>query len=367
MWKITNKKQWEDLLHFSWVRDMRGVPQSPVYHAEGDVETHTQMVLAALEQLPEYQELPEQDQEILWAAALLHDVEKRSTTVLDDRGNIVSPGHSKKGAMTARQILYREVETPFSIREEIVGLVRYHGLPLWVFEKQDPTRYLLKASFEVNMRLLAILAKADVLGRICADQTELLYRIELFSALCIEQDCWGKPKVFPSDLAKFLYFRKEEQTADYIPFDTTQSEAILLSGIAGSGKDYFLKKHFPEHLVISLDEMRRQEKISHRDAQGNGRIIQRGKELARECLRAQRPFVWNATNITTQMRGQLVDLFAVYNPRIRIVYLEVPYRKLLSQNKNREFVIPELAIEKMINKLEVPKLWEAHTIEYLVS
>lgn len=34
--------------------------------------------LEALHQQPEYQALPAQEQEILWAAALLHDVEKRS-------------------------------------------------------------------------------------------------------------------------------------------------------------------------------------------------------------------------------------------------------------------------------------------------
>jgi hypothetical protein len=41
------------------------------------------MVLDALEGLEEYQQLPEADQQLLWAAALLHDVEKRSTTVLN--------------------------------------------------------------------------------------------------------------------------------------------------------------------------------------------------------------------------------------------------------------------------------------------
>jgi len=33
---ITNK--------FEWIRDMIGVPQDPVFHAEGDVWTHTRMV-----------------------------------------------------------------------------------------------------------------------------------------------------------------------------------------------------------------------------------------------------------------------------------------------------------------------------------
>lgn len=366
MWTISKNKNWEELRKFSWVNDMHGVPQSPVHHAEGDVAVHTQMVLHELECLKAFQDLALQEQEILWASALLHDVEKRSTTFIDEEGFIVSPGHAKKGALTTRQILYREIETPFHIRESIAGLVRYHGLPLWIFEKQHPVQSLLKASLEVNTKLLVMLATADVLGRYCSDQKEMLYRIELFKELCVEQNCWGQPRLFPSDLSKFQYFRKEEQSPDYLPFDTTQSDAIVLAGLPGSGKDYFIRKHLPNHLVISLDDMRRKLKINYRDTKGNGRVIQEAKEMAKSCLRNKQAFVWNATNITLQMREQLVDLFAVYNPSIQIIYLEVPYKKLLAQNRNREFPIPETAIEKMIGKLEVPKAWEAHKVIYEV-
>jgi putative nucleotidyltransferase with HDIG domain len=367
MWIVSKNKNWEELQKFTWVNDMHGVPQSPIHHAEGDVAVHTKMVLSELEKLEDYQSLSDLHKEILWTSALMHDIEKRSTTRVDEYGNIVSPGHAKKGALTTRQILYRDFNVPFEIREEIVGLVRYHGLPLWVFEKPEPIKALLEASLEVNTHLLVLLAKADVLGRICSDKAELLYKIDMFKELCLEQDCWGKPKIFPSELARFLFFRKENQSPDYLPFDDTKAEAILLSGIAGSGKDYYIKKNFPDFFVVSLDDMRRKLKIKHNDSKGNGRIIQEAKELARECLRAGKPFIWNATNITAQMREQLIDLFAIYNPRIRIVYLEVPYKAVLLQNKNRDFPIPESAIEKMIDKLEVPKLWEAHRVEYKIS
>jgi len=366
MWTLTEHKQWSELRKFPWVADMHGVPQSPVHHAEGDVAVHTQMVLQELEQLPEYRALPAQEQEILWASALMHDIEKRSTTFTDEEGHIVSPGHAKKGALTARQILYRDFAVPFAIREEIVGLVRYHGLPLWVFEKPDPVKALLKASLEVNTELLTMLAKADVLGRICADKQELLYKIELFKEFCIEQECWGKEKTFPGNLSRFLFFRKEAQSPDYVPYETARSEAIILSGVAGSGKDHYIRKQLPDLPVVSLDELRRKLKIRHGDSKGNGRIIQEAKEQAKEYLRTGTSFVWNATNITAQMREQLIDLFAVYEPKIRIIYLEVPYKVILAQNRNREFPIPAIAVERMIDKLEVPRVWEAHEVEYVV-
>lgn len=367
MWTLTNNKSWEYLKKFDWVNDMYGVPQSPIHHAEGDVATHTNMVLEALQNMEEYKELPEQEKEILWAAALTHDIEKRSTTFTDENGNIVSPGHAKKGALTTRRILYREFHIPFKIREEIVGLVRYHGLPLWVFEKPNPVQSLLKASLEINTQLLATLAKSDVLGRICSDATELLYKIDLFKELCIEHDCWGKPKQFASDLSKFQYFRKPDRSPDFEAFDDTKSTTILLSGIAGSGKDFYITKKYPNLPVVSLDDMRRKAKVDYRDSKGNGRIIQEAKEMAKGHLRNGKSFVWNATNITLQMREQLIDLMEPYKPNIKIVYLEVAYQKLLNQNKNRNYPIPDAAIEKMIDKLEVPKLWEAAQVEYVIN
>ena len=112
---------------------MAAVPQDPEWHGEGDVLTHTKMVADALFRLPEYQALDEQAQHILFAAALLHDVEKRSTTTSEERDGrirIVSPRHAKKGEHTARQILYCDLAAPFAVREAVAKLVRWHGLPL---------------------------------------------------------------------------------------------------------------------------------------------------------------------------------------------------------------------------------------------
>ena len=79
-WKLTDNKNWDSLeQQFRWVQDMNFVMQHHLHHEEGSVAVHTRMVLETLQQQPEYRALPTQEQEILWAAALLHDVEKRST------------------------------------------------------------------------------------------------------------------------------------------------------------------------------------------------------------------------------------------------------------------------------------------------
>jgi predicted kinase len=368
MWQLTEQKDWALLeREFGWVRDMNGVPQDPVHHAEGNVATHVQLVLTALEGMEAYRQLPLQEQHLLWAAALLHDVEKRSTTVLEADGSITSKGHAKKGAFTVRRILYEEIPTPFFIREAVCALVRFHGLPLWAFEKEDAAKAVIGASLQVDTKLLALLARADVAGRICKDQEELFYKIDLFQALCEENECWGKPRHFATHNARFQYFQKEEAYPDFIPFDQFGSQVVLLSGLPGAGKDTYVKTHYREWPAISLDAIRKEHKIAPTDKRENGRVIQLAKETARTYLRAKQRFVWNATNITRSKREQLIDLFSTYKAFVQIVYIEVPYQQLHAQNASREAVLPRMAVENLIAKLEVPVLSEAHEVVYHVS
>ena len=368
MWQISKSYDWQYLEDaFSWIRDMNGVPQDPRYHAEGDVAIHTRMVLDVLQQLEEFQLLNEQEQHILCAAALLHDVEKRSTTVIEEDGSITSKGHAKKGEYTATQILYTEVETPFEIRLEISKLVRHHGLPLWVFEKENPLKEVLKASTFLNTKLLGILAKADVLGRICTDAEELLYRIELFNELCKEHQCFGEKYPFVDEYSRYNYLAKDNISPAYKIYNESSFEVIMLAALPGAGKDTYYQQQLADWSVVSLDAIRREMKIAPTDKRGNGKVIQAAKEQAKRYMRAKENFVWNATNITRQLRSQLIDLFLSYGAYVRLLYIEVPYKTLSTQNQNREYVVPSKVIEKMISKLEVPTVDEAHIVEYIVK
>lgn len=368
MWTFSENKDWTYLEEqFSWVKRMNNVQQDRRYHAEGNVATHTQMVLAALKADPAFLALSEEDQEILWAAALLHDVEKYSTTVFEADGSITSNGHARKGAQFARQLLYVNEPAPFVIREQIVGLVRHHGLPIWLFEKPDPLKALVKASMEVNTQWLALLARADMLGRVCDDQEEMLYRIDCFEALCQENDCWGKARDFTLGYAQMYYMQHDDAYLDYVPFEEPAFEVILMSGLPGAGKDTFIKKHYPDWPIISLDKMRSERGIAPTDKTGNGQVIQEAKEQARIYLRRQESFIWNATNTTSQMRMQLIDLFTTYKAKVKIIYIEVSHQHLHRQNKNRDAMVPAVVLDRLVYKLEVPALWEAHEVSYNIN
>ncbi|ULJ69308.1 AAA family ATPase [Wielerella bovis] len=358
---------WAQLTHrYAWLDEMRHVPQDPEWHGEGDVLTHTQMVVDELFRLPEFAELSLQNQHILFTTALLHDVEKRSTTrqeIRDGKTRIVSPRHAQKGELTARQILYRDIATPFAVREQICKLVRLHGLPLWAISKPDPERAVIAASLLVDTRLLAMLARADVLGRICADKDEILLRIDLFQEMCQELDCWGKPRAFATENARYHYLN-QGGSADYVPYDDFACEVVMMCALAGSGKDTFIHKHLSHLPMISLDDIRRTHKFNPADSHDTAEAVRIGKELAKQYLREKRSFVFNATNLNRDLRSKWTGIFAAYGAKIKIVYLEVPHSQWLAQNKQREHSVPEKVLAQMLGKWEVPSFDEAHEIVF---
>jgi predicted kinase len=365
IWQIHHTYNWDSLHNeFDWIRDMEAVPQDPIFHAEGNVGIHTRMVLEALDSIKAFSMQDEQERHLLKAAALLHDIKKRSTT-REENGRIISPGHARKGAKTTNALLYRMGDVPFDIRRQLVGLVRYYGLPLWVLEKPDPQKAIISASWEVRLDLLSVLAEADVRGRICEDQAEMFEKVAFFRAYAQEQNCLSIVRSFETEAAAFHYFQRGGTYPGYVPFESDGFEVTLLSGLPGSGKDFFIEKKLGKDFpVISLDALRRQYKKAPTDKRATGRIVQEAKEMAKAFLRKRQPFVWNATNITRTMREQLISLFADYGATVRLVYVEVPYTQLLQQNKNRQYPIPETVLESMIDKLELPSPVEAYFLGY---
>lgn len=374
MWKfpfyeVDQSIPWDKIEeNYSWFRDMKGVPQDPIWHAEGDVFVHTKMVVEALVDLPEFKILEEQEKHMLFSSALMHDIEKRSTTAkeeIDGVERIVSPRHAKKGEQTVRTILYKEMVAPFAIREQLCKLVRLHGLPLWAIEKNDPVKEVINASLVVNTQHLAMLAKADILGRFCNDQEEILLRIGLFEELCKDNNCFGNARGFKSNYGRFLYLNRGKVSPDYEPFEDLKFEVTMMCALPGSGKDWYIKNNL-DLPVLSLDTIRREMKISPTDKKKNGQVVQLGKEQAKVYMRARQSFVFNATNITSDMRSKWISLFTDYGGRVKIIYLEVPYKKLVSQNHNRDYKVPQQVIDRMISKMEVPVPKEAHDLEFVV-
>lgn len=358
---------WADLLaRFEWLRALAGCPQDPFYHAEGDVLIHTEMVVQALINDPTWPSLNPVARSVLFAAALLHDVAKPLCTQIEN-GRITSPDHARKGARLTQRLLYHkwplaEPPAPFDQRQQIVSLVRYHGLPRWFLDREPPEQTIIETSLKTRNDYLALLARADMLGRRSADQPALLDEIDLFTLFCEEKGCLDRPWPFPSDHSRFLYFRRPGRDPHYEAYDDTRLEVVLMAGLPGAGKDSWVRQNLPDWPVVSLDTLRGQLNIDPEENQGA--VLAAAKDQARIYLRQGQNFVWNATNISRSIRRRLIDFFSDYQARVRIVYVETPWAELLQRNQARPSPVPEPVLQRLANRLEAPDLTEAQQVEW---
>lgn len=359
-WKI----DWATLDTLPWIREMKGCPQNPSRHAEGDVWTHVHMVCEAMTALPEWQNLPADQRKILFTTALLHDVSKPACTRIEPNGTISSRGHSWRGAVRARQILWRRA-VPFKTREAIAAMVRHHLVPFFLIDSENPRRMAIDVSQTARCDWLSILAESDARGRICPEPEHLIRQVAGFREQARELGCLSTPYPFVTDHSRFLYFREPNRLPDMPAEEKFTCDVTLMSGLPGAGKDHWIDRHARELDVVSLDAIRLEMRVAPSDPQGE--VLNRARELAKQNLRDGRNFVWNAPNLSRHVRGECIRLFHDYGARIRIVYVEVPVDRLFSQNRARRRKVPEGVIERLLERWEVPDATEAHSIEWVVD
>ncbi|MBL8602590.1 MAG: AAA family ATPase [Myxococcales bacterium] len=357
---------WERLCaRFQFLQTLVGVAQDPVHHAEGDVAVHTRMVCEALLALPAWQGLDPEGQSLTFAAALFHDIAKPATTRCEADGRITARGHSALGERLARVELWR-AGLDFAHREQICAMVRYHQQPFFATSQPDSLRLVAKMSQSLRNDYVALLAEADMRGRVCEDQAAVLDAIAYFRLFAEDAGCLDGPLGFANPTSRYEYFQRPERDPGYAAFEGEQFEVVVMSGLPGAGKDHWVKTHGEGRPVVSLDALRLAMGVSADDDQG--RVVQAAEALAREHLRARRPFVWNATNLTRQRRAPLVALMSRYGARVRIVHVEAPEATLRAVQRARSEAtrVPERVLDAMISRWELPDPTEAPLVEYVV-
>jgi poly(A) polymerase len=167
---------------------LKGVPQPADFHPEGDVWTHTMLVLDSLGPCTP----------ALGWAALLHDIAKPETIQFTDR--IRFHGHSEKGAGAARRILTR-LRCSNELTEAVAALVGAH------MRFQDVPK-MGEAAFRRFLRLphfeeLLQLHRADCLG--ARKGSETLELIARRRATLTEADIHPEPLLRGDDLIELGY------------------------------------------------------------------------------------------------------------------------------------------------------------------
>ncbi len=323
---------------------------------EFNLPIQMKIVCEALVASSEWRALPNNERSQLFAAALIQNLEENSS--------IISKSHVSQSVKMAQRVLW-DLNVPFAEREAILALVKYGSLPLWFWDKPNPEKSVIRTSQFIRCDMLAMLAEANIRGRKADHQQQLFERINLFREFALENQCLYQPRQFDSNHSRFVYFQKEDGNCDYCAYDDTYFQVVIMSGLPGSGKDTWIRENLLNWKVISLDELRLKLGVEPDDNQGV--VANAAKSMAKEYMKNHQSFVWNATNISSQLRERLVRLFTSYQAKIRIVYLEASWEELLKRNRNRTAKVPEKILDRMRDRLEVPKIIEAHEVEFFVS
>lgn len=357
---------------FSLIEKMKLTEQNPIWHAEGDVWTHTKMVCEELIALPAYQKLERRKQEEVFLAALLHDIGKIPCTRFED-GAWTSPNHTVVGSRMARELLWMEygfcgTRKLQQFRETICTLIRYHSMPPHILDQTNPERRLIKVASngelmsDFTIELLCLLVEADMRGRISDSKDESQELIELCKIQALESGCLRQPFLFPNAFSEYAFLSGRDIMPGQELYDDSWGEVILMGGLPGTGKDTWILEHYREYPVISLDDLRKKMGVSPKDKQGA--VVSAARELAKEYLREKIPFIWNATNLTPIIREKQTKLFMNYHATVKIVYLETEWEEQLRRNQSRKEEVPESIIHRMLGSMTFPERFEAHKVEW---
>jgi tRNA nucleotidyltransferase (CCA-adding enzyme) len=155
------------LAYFPELKALIGVPQDPKWHPEGDVWTHTLLVLDEAADLRKGN--GKLDLELMFGA-LCHDFGKPLTTEFL-QGRWRSPAHDVEGVAPTEQFLRRLTDDRVLI-EQVTILVKEHLRPIQLFKERERINSgtIRRLALRVRIPELVLLAKADYLGRTLTDE-----------------------------------------------------------------------------------------------------------------------------------------------------------------------------------------------------
>lgn len=358
--------QWPLLLEFE------NTEQDAEWHAEGNVKIHTCMVMDEMRKIVSESDLDDSRKSILMFAALLHDYGKPITSKPVERPDgthIGAPRHEEVGASLLIHTKCPE-ELAFYEWIKVIKLVAYHQMPKKMVIKDlgygDYVRLMDEAH---DLTMLALLEHADMRGRHCADFEENIFYVEMFEEMVKEYNLqcpYTFRRYWNTDEEKYhrtvSALGSQISTMDEggsLQFNyNPHSTVTILCGLPGSGKSSLADGM--DAKVISMDALRK-----HYPKSDNNEIHRLAMDELRDCLRANKDVVWDATNYRKDFRSKIAALAFKYGAYVRIIHKVKDVDKCIQDDKRREDSVGAEVILNQFHKFQLPSLDECHYLDFI--
>lgn len=346
------------------IKQLKETQQNPCYHAEGNVLTHTLMVLENVLSLDDSWDLTEEERYILYWAAILHDIGKPEVTKWE-AGRFHSHGHEEAGVPIARDLLLQRTDVSDFQRRQILDLVRWHSIPLQYGLRKKTIDAYKQVAVRMDIRLLGIFSFCDLTGRICQNYEEVKTLIMNFNQDIVPRVTADlKPYQQLSKLYQASSQRKKDKLWAAVEYPdsrlleqiiSSEEEASLDSnfppcyipiGVRGPAMQVYLRDRFPDIVKISIDvkdKAHLHNAIFTRIAQNNSILFE--GDFTKESL-----------------RQELVRILREKNIEVNFLFFESSLSDLLKGVNNPKEYAEIMQVQKRLRR---PHNWEAHKTEYL--
>mgnify|MGYP000991875770 CR=1 FL=1 len=213
---------------FQELEQLIGLEQNPVFHPEGDVWTHTMMVLDRAAQFRPYAS----DPYAFMLLALTHDFGKITTTEFVN-GAIHAYGHEIQGAEIAERFLDRVCHGS-DIKKYIANMIPNHMRPNKIAESRSAVK-------KTNHLFDSVLAPSDLIYFAICDKPKLPYVLQSQDkdSIKVEMD-----KGIEKELYTTTENEREQERIDFL-FDRLEVYREMMAKPYVTGKDLIINGIMP--------------------------------------------------------------------------------------------------------------------------
>jgi bifunctional polynucleotide phosphatase/kinase len=132
---------------------------------------------------------------------------------------------------------------------------------------------------------------------------------------------------------------------DLSPFESL--DVVLVCGLPGSGKSHFCRSRFQSsgRLRVNRKEIRR---LLYE-------MLAFGKKIIEHLLQNRQKVLIDNTSVSASSRKSYVAIAQGMRKSIGLVFLDVPARRCLEQNRLREDPVPEMVISNLAAAVDPPR------------